>query len=237
MTLFKSGLFLDLIVIAIFLFDMSLGARRGFIRTLYRGCKLIVSAAAAFFFTKPLASLLRGTAFYTGLLTRIEKTVGDYFSAAFRNVTDAAAIEFSDGMKTLLSVLGHTPEEIREQYAKMLAEKGENAVDALIQYVVTPACESILNALCFIAIFFATALILYVLMRLLNFVASAPVLSGANKVLGLLAGLIIAVLHILIFRMIFDAILPYLEGLQIGIDSECVNNAHLYGYFDLFHLR
>ena len=38
------------------------------------------------------------------------------------------------------------------------------------------------------------------------------------------------------YRMIFDAILPYLEGLQIGIDSECVNNAHLYGYFNLFHL-
>lgn len=233
--LLKSGLLLDLIVLVVLLLDMTLGARRGFVRTLYRGCKVIVSAAVAFFFAKPLASLLRDTPFYKGLLTHIEKAVGGYFSAALQNVTDSASVTFSDGMNAFLSVLGHTPEEIREQYGRMLAEKGEDAAGALVEYVVTPACESILNALCFIALFFVTALLLFLIMKLLNLVASAPVLNGANRALGLLAGIVIAVLHILLFCMIFDAVLPYLEGLQIGPDSECVKNARLYGFFDAFN--
>ena len=228
----KTGILFDLILIAVIVLDMAFGVRRGFIRTIYHTCKTVVSAAAAFFLSKPLAAFVRETAFYKSLLSRIEETVGDYLSAAFQTAADGADIAFSDGMNALISVLGHTPEEIREQYSRMAAEKGEHAAQALVEYIVTPAAESVLHVLCFLFLFVITALLLYVLMRLLNFVASAPILSGANKILGLVAGMILAFLHVVLLCMLLGAAAPYLEAMQIGFDAECIQNAYLYRLFE-----
>lgn len=229
------GLLLDGIIVLIFILDTVLGVRRGFVRTVYRACKTVVSAAAAFFFAKPLAAILRETPFYTDLLHRIEQTVGDYFSAAFTRAADGAELVFSDGMTAMLSILGHTPEEIREQYSRMAAETGENAAQSLVDYIVTPACESVLTALCFIGLFIVTALVLFLLMKLLSLAVSAPILSQTDKTLGFVIGILLSILHVLLFCMVFDAVAPYIEATKASLDADGVRGAYLYRFFDGFN--
>ena len=230
--LFQTGILLDIVVLVLLAVNVISGARQGLVKTLYRGFKGILAAAAAFIFAKPLAALLKETPVYTGLLSRIEARMTEYLSGAAGDSADNALSSMTESMKTLLGVLGRTPEQVQEEYTRLAAQQGADAAQGIVRYLVTPACEAVLTVLCFLLLFFSVSLILWLLMKLLNLLASAPLLNGANKILGFAAGLLLAVFHILIFCMLFDAALPYIEAMQPAITADCVANSHLYRFFD-----
>lgn len=230
--LFRSGLFLDLLIVLLFVFNGIRGLRRGLIDTLYHGFRVIVSAVVAFLFASPLAALLKTTPLYTDILTSLETRLTDYFSEAAEKAVDGALPALTENMQTLLTFLGRTPEETQAEYARLAAEQGADAAEGIVRYIVTPAADAVLKVLCFIVLFLITALVFRLVMKLLNLAAKAPLLHGANKALGLLAGLLIALLHAMIFCMIFDAVLPYLTTLYPAVGVDCIEKTHLYRLID-----
>lgn len=232
---FTAGIIIDIVIAVILILNITLGARRGFVKTVYSFLRTIIAFAAAYIFTKPLAAILRGTQIYKDLTTRLETSLQEYFAEKAEIVLPEA---FSEGAPEILSFFekfGRTPQEITEEYSRLAAEQSADAVERTVQYIITPACELLLNVLCFIAIFLVSLLVLFLLMNILNLLANVPIIKGLNKLLGAVSGAIVAVIFIFILIMLFDAALPYLEGLDIGISAAAVSGSKLYTLFKVFN--
>lgn len=227
---FTIGVIVDIIIAAILLFNMISGAKRGFVKTVYKFLKVIIALAVSYMFSAPLAQYLKTTDFYQKLLLGIKENVGIYFAENFK--PDFSRIsETNPELSKLLSFLGRTPEQIAGEYERLAPESaGETLAERMTDFIVEPACDGIVKVISFVAIFVASLLVLYIVMKLLNLFASIPGIRFLNKTLGLAAGIVVALTQIFVISALFELALPYLAGLDIGITPETVHESSLYSF-------
>ncbi len=226
----NSGILLDIIVVAVILINVIIGAKKGFIKEIYSFFRIIIAACAGFFLCSPLAELLKATDFYKKLMTDLGTSIGTYISNLSTESFDALSQQ-TQQFSELLSKLRIPTSELEAEYARLAAENSENITESITTYIITPASNAIVTAIAFLAVFFVALLVLFIVMKLLDLVAKAPVINGMNRLLGLAAGFVVALIVIFIISAITDAAMPYIEGLGIGITSGMVENSRLFKYF------
>ena len=232
MTVFTVGIIIDIVIAAILIINAVLGVSRGFIKTAFGFCKLIAAVAAGYVFSKPLAAFLKTTPIYRSFSSNLENSISQYFSG----VTEAELADMFSGSSAeldgVLSKFGRSFADVSSEYARISAEQGAKSAEAISEYIVAPACSAIVTALSFVIIFFAALILLGIFVKVLDFAAKAPVINGFNRILGLLAGIFIALLQIFVLIMLFDAALPLLSGINAALDAETIaQNSKLYGFF------
>lgn len=223
---FTTGLIIDIIIAAILLLNMIFGARRGFVKTVYKFLKVIIAFAVSYMFANPLAQYLKTTELYNNIFDGIKENVGTYVSQNLTPDFSGAATETGAEFSKLLSLMGITPEQLADEYQKVAGT--QEAGDRITEFIVEPACNGIVTVISFIAIFVASLFVLYILMKLLNLFASIPGIKFLNKTLGLASGIVVALVQIFVLSALFELALPYLSGLGIGIDKDAVATSALY---------
>lgn len=234
------GIAADVIIAALLLINVILGCRRGLIKTVFHGCAALISAGAAYFFSKPLAALLKTTPFYHNVIGGLEQVLNDAFARASGGLSGdpiSAALSGENAeLAALFEKFGTNLSDVTAEYARLSEHASEEASALLMRSIAEPVCSAILTALSFAVIFIAALLILKLLMHLLDFVAKAPVLKSVNRVGGLAAGILIALLQIFIFIMLLDALVPLLSGADAGFTRETLRSETvLYGFFASFN--
>lgn len=227
---FTTGLVIDIIIAAILVFNMALGAKRGFVKTVYKFLKVIIALGISYMFANPLATYLKTTDFYQKIILGIEKNISTYVSENLKPDFSGLASEISPEFSKLLSLLGRTPEQMAEEYQKISGAEvsGESYLERMTDFLVEPACEGIVTAISFVLIFVVSLFALFLLMKILNVFTSIPGISFLNKTLGLAAGFVAALVQIFVISSLFELALPYISGYDIGINPQTVGESVLY---------
>jgi len=219
------GLFLDLLVVLLFVLFIFIGVKKGFVKS-------VVSFLSSF-----------GSLLVAGLLSRpIAIGIFDLF---FRNplhtTVEAALLRAGAGMMT-----DKTAELLRELpgFLRFFIESGNmqgqlegavnsgaaTAADAVVN-LVSPIFISFLSTISFFVLFVMAALALKLFSRVLEGLFRAPVLGTTNRALGGVLGAARAFLFCLLLGVVLFVFVPLLE-IQWGILSpETMKESHLFSYF------
>lgn len=111
-----------------------------------------------------------------------------------------------------------------------MADGETQIASALSDYIVEPAAKTVSDALAVLAVFVVSLIALNLLILLLDLIFKLPLLSAANRLGGLVFGLLTGFLAALVFCTVVHIALPYLPGLGIALDSEGASGALLFSW-------
>lgn len=202
----------DLAVLAILLFFVWLGARRGLILTLASLLAVFVALIGASFLSDTLAEPV-AKAIEPAVTQGIHDQVSSYWQRA--SEADASAEEEDDWLSQL--PLEELLEPLREsRFFRGYAETFQQAVDDGAARIVTHAAQALAHYMAvqiariviFVLAFFAILMAWWFLCHALDLVARLPVLSTVNRWGGGIAGLVKGTLVLFIAGWLLKSSLP-----------------------------
>ncbi len=225
-----TAIILDAIIVLIIAVNVILGIKKGFIKTAYSFLKFAVSAVCAFIFAKPVAAIIKATQFYKNTETDLKERFIDYIASENLDLSSAIA-ENKEKLDELLSKIGLSFEKFMGNVEESLAQSSTEAAGDLAEHIITPICSALATAVAFIAVFIVASIVLWLVMKILNLVASAPIISQFNSLLGGVAGVVVASLLVFVLIMLVSAATPFLESTGIVINDDIIAATYIYKWF------
>lgn len=186
------SLVFDVIILAVCVVSIVLGAKRGFIKSVMGICTLVAALCLSYAFTPTVSEYIHNT----DAMGNISESIGDTIKSLSR--TDEGGYD----LEKMFSDMPDAFRQILERYNaddSVLAETlppetaaSESAVDTLASAIAEPVAHAISNVAAFLLIFIASVAVLKLLTWLLDLLFQLPVLKTANTMLGLLIGVVIA---------------------------------------------
>ena len=223
------SLILDIIILALFIIFVTNGVKKGLVKSLLGMGVTIIAAIIAMNFSAPLAGYFRTTVVYTSLTENLNGKIGEYVNESMNEDKLSELIEAApDGVVSILEGFGTDIEAVRQQLTDIIASGEENVAAKLSDYIVTPAAETISNALAILLLFVVSVLLLNLALYILDIIFKLPVLNFANKLGGFVVGAVLALIFSFVFCTVVEIALPYLPGAGISIDADTTANTMLY---------
>lgn len=190
---------LEIIILVMTLYLAFAGFRRGFVRKLASMLSLVLSILLVSATLPYVTDFLKeNTPIYDGILRQCEKAVEEQTEKALEN----AGVQGAQS-DTVLDQMGRIeqielienlplPEELKDLLLNNNNAEGYKslAVSTFSDYVTHLVADVVLNVLSFIVAVFLVQIILRVLFAALNILAHLPLISIANRLLGLVLGLV-----------------------------------------------
>ena len=222
-------LFLDIIIVAIFVTLAISGAKRGLIKSVLGIGVVIVSILITMNFYTYLADYFRSTVVYTNLTENLNEKIEEYVSNTMDEEQMSELFETAPaGISALLSGFGMTAEEVSQKYSEFIVAGEENVAESIADYIVGPAANTLSGALAMLVMFIVCVVVLILGVRILDLLFKLPVLNVANKIGGFALGVLMAFLFSFVFCTVVNISLPYLPGLGINIDSKGISETMLF---------
>ncbi len=178
---------LDIAVVIVFGLMVYFGHRDGFIKTLAGTIAFVVALVLSSVLAGPVSEIAYDKLVEPPVVTALEESIGDD-SLAADSLT--AAIDKMPGfVKSQLTAQGINDGAALLQFANN-AEKGETAVDSIMNKLIGPVTKPVLEVVCSLLLFFLFQVIISLILKLLNVLTKLPVLKQANKTLGIVAGVV-----------------------------------------------
>lgn len=237
---------LDVIVIAILVFSVIGGYRKGFIKTAFGFGILIASLILSYYFSPAISSYARTTKQYVSLTQSLKNNVVEKFSTeASLNkeessaTTDSTQIDMSTDSKQaseLMKVLSDFGidldfSNLHKEYNDLIDSGVESTAEALDKVIIQPVSVMLCNALCFVVVFIASLLALNLLKIILELIFKLPLLKGMNKSSGAIFGVLFGILKVFAFCTVFQILLPYIKNAEFGITLDIAEKTYLYSLF------
>lgn len=199
---------LDLIILLIAGLTIFFAVKNGFIKTFLSAASALIALVIVFLFTSPLAGALETT------------SVGDAVHSSTASFLDELVdVRSADGSYTLeedpdgkLSALLDSVGIDRTAISKWISERTglqrEQLRKELIDYIADRATSLLLRALSIAILFFGSFLVLKLASILLTgIVEKIPFVREANRALGLVLGILLALVHVFVFCAVVRVLL------------------------------
>ena len=214
---------LDVCVLAIAILTVVICAKRGFFKSLIKVGSLIIAIIMVVVFFSQLKAALLESKTCESVRESMNARLAEIVSSDTEEY-DPEEVKESPKFAEILSVLGIKTEAFDRAWAQWRAEKTEEVRDKLVNYVSEPLIDMIASALAFIILFFGTMIAVRLLGFVLDKIFVLPVLKQANTLLGIVLGVLLAIVYVSAFVYIVCRLLPYLQargsGFFMSIDPE-----------------
>jgi len=218
---------LDIIIVAIAAVTIYFAVKNGFIKTLLSACSFIIAIIITISFASPLKNAFLKTSAADGIRDRVETTLGSVFEEKEDAIAENGENEFNidtvfeneGGMYdffTILEKFGVDKSELQNQVNEWKTETGVNLKQRLVEYIADPIVNAIVSFLVIAFLFLGSLILLKIATYVLNKVCKLPVLKTANKLLGLILGILLALLRIYLFCILIKVLQPYGQTMDIG---------------------
>ena len=205
---------LDVIVAAIIAVTVYLGFRRGFVKTVMGAVGFFVALAVAIAFAPALKAEV--------LESRFTENVKVYAEEAIEKLLDGEEKEdydelFESENKSNVELmldsfgLGEKYESFKQSYQEWKDENTQTIKANLVDYLSETAVDVGALIISFVAIFVLARILLRLAEWLLDRFCDLPVLKQANKVLGIVAGVVLALFRVYVFCWLFGQLIPVAE--------------------------
>lgn len=228
------GIAIDAVILLICVIIIIRGVRAGFIKSVMGLLKGVVSFIAAYAFTPYLGAFIKDRF----VLPSLSGNIADTIRSVVRDAEGADAVskilsganEAVNNVGSILERYGVTAKEAAD--AASTAPTKEAAVKTAADTIAGPVAGTISNCIAFILIFIAVFLVLVLLTHILDSIFHLPVLNTANKVLGLIFGLLEAALFAYVLSNIAGFAVRALESVAPDIfGQKVIDGSYIMRFF------
>ena len=172
---------IDIIIVAVMAACIIGAVKNGFIVTLFKMLSAIVALVIAFVFCGQLGAFFYDSFAYSMTYDYISEFIGDVVANPSAIIdADAVISGLPEGVRSAVDLLGIDVADMIDGAVGVPSE--------IAELLSTEIATVISNVLAFVALFFGSLIVLFVVRLILDGISKLPVLNGANKFLGLLIG-------------------------------------------------
>lgn len=209
------NILLDIITLVIFIFSVYRGYKKGFVKTILSLCGGIVCLILAISLSPAVSNFIN----QKYISPTFERVATEKFSQVLSEDSKNEDINFDkliqDQPSEFLQILdqfGVDLESLEEKFEEFKTSSSQNTSDSVIKYIVKPISSTISYVIAFIIVFLASILILSIVTFLLDKISKLPLLKTANRLLGVISGILFALLLMYVFSTIVKIAVPYLQS-------------------------
>ncbi|MBQ3935301.1 MAG: CvpA family protein [Clostridia bacterium] len=225
----KISLILDALILLIAGLTVFFAVRNGFVKTVQSTAVFILSIVITLLLRQPVASLL----YKTQIPAKVEDSIVSVISGlldteakekeAVKEPADSSSGQEQEGPSFLQTALGALGIDAG-QYRALIREKIDGTADGLREMlrasVVPKAVSVLIQVIAVVGLFIVSNLLLRLVFWLLRkVIESVGILRSANRVLGLVLGILLAVLRVLLFVTVVAALLNVSAISQLPVVS------------------
>lgn len=226
---------LDIVIVALCALTILVSYKRGFFKSVMSLCSGVGALLVAYTFTPKLAIIVKEKFLLDKIAGGVVDTLASMAKAgadgAQNMVYDLSKLLENSQFLTILDQYGADSQHITELINS--ANDGSHAAVEQVAYAVAdPIAGTIANIAVFIGLFLAAILVLRLITWAIGIVFTLPVLRGVDKMLGLVFGVISALLFVWIFAMVADAAVQAIASVAPGtIDASILDDSVLLKFF------
>ncbi len=193
---------LDVIILAILGITVYFSVKNGFVKTALSMLSFALAILAVVCLLSPVRDFMLGTGLADKVEEKTQNVIENYIiDSKLQNGCADLVNGKSEKFNSLLLATGIDRAELADWYAKEVTGDETERCSALAQRVAEPAVYALATLVAVILIFAVARILLAIASRVLDGVARLPVLKSFNKLLGLLLGIVLALVRISLFCM------------------------------------
>ena len=226
------SLIFDIIIVAVCILSIILGAKKGFIKSIMGMCTLIAALFLAYAFTPTLSAYVHDTE----IMGNVSESIGDTIKSLSRTDEGEYNLEkmFEDMPDAFRQILDRYNANESELAGTITPEANatESVVDSLASAIAAPVVSVISNVVSFLLIFVAAVIVLKLLTLLLDLIFQLPVLKTANTMLGVLIGIVAALFWAWVLCPLSIAFIHAMSSISPDLFNESViENSVILSFF------
>ena len=202
---------LDVCICAIMILTVVICAKRGFFKSLIKIGSVVLAVLAVVLFSAQLKAKLLETKTCSDVREKMNARLGEIVSSE-ADEYDPDDVKRSPKFAELLGVLGIRTEAFDRTWETWKNERTDEIREKLVNYVSEPLMDMLASILAFIILFFGTLIAVRLIGFLLDKIFVLPVLKQANTLLGLMLGVVMALVYACAFVYLVNLALPYLQA-------------------------
>jgi len=213
---------LDIIILAIAALTIYFAVKNGFVKTLLSASAFLIAVVITVTLFTPVKNAFMGTSAADKVRDRVESTIENILTNNEVENDDEinALLDKKSGADDFFKVLddaGIKREVLKAKVDEWKSEAGVNLKEKLVSYIADPIVNALVTATIVAILFFGSLIIIKIVTYILDKVCRLPVLKTANKLLGIILGVLLALVRIYLFCILVKILLPYGLALDIGI--------------------
>ena len=226
------SIILDIIIVAIILFNIIFAWKQGFVKMVLRSLTLVVALIAAFSFTAPVRDYFLGT-------EQAEKWENKIYDSVI-TMLDGTESEEKEEPKigNMLSALGLDGDEITKEIEQWKETKKEEIKISVAEKCAPLLLKAAVTFFSFLTLFISVAVCATVIVVIIDKSTELPVLKQANTLLGIIVGIVLAIAESSVFASLVQMILPYntLGGIFSGISVDGTYLFKIFCNYNIFRM-
>lgn len=231
---------LDIILIAIAALNIILGVRRGFFKSVMSLISGIAALLVSFAFSPSLSVILNEKFILPSLSSGISQTLASIadggVNASGETVYDLSLLTASEQFQNVLERFGANKDAVSEM-VDQIGVGTRAAVDKVAELVAKPIANMLSDIVAFIIIFVVSLIVLKLIVWIIGLIFELPVFKGLDRSLGLVFGIISALLFIWIFSMLASTVVTALGAAFPSVfNTEIIENSHLVKFFSEYNV-
>ena len=221
------SLFLDLIMLAIFLLFILIYAKKGFVKSIFSIAGFVASIILAFYFSAPLSNLAYTKIIEPGILTSIENVVSES-GTSLENISNNIWEALPSFVRNNADELNINPENFVN--SESLQEGSRTVAQNVSDTIIRPITVQFLKIIFSLIIFVVLSVVFKFVVKFLNKVFSFSIIGKLNSLLGAVLGVIMGIVFALIFVLLVNFIISVSGGF-LFFTNEAVDSSKIFRFF------
>ncbi len=226
------SIILDIIIVAIILFNVIFAWKQGFVKMVLRSLTLVVALIAAISFTVPVRDHVLATEAAGKWETKICDSV--------ITMLDGVETEEKDEpeLGKMLSALGFDGDDITKDLEEWKETKSAELKISVAEKCAPLLLKAAVTFIAFLILFVSVYVCATIIVVIVDKSTELPVLKQANTLLGIIVGVVLAVAEASVFASLIQMILPYntLGGIFSGISAEGTYIFKIFCNYNIFRM-
>ncbi len=212
---------LDIIIVVIAVLTVYFAVKNGFVKTLLSASSFLLAVIITVLLLSPVKTAFMKTTAAADLRERVESSIDQIL--VNNGIEDVEALIDSESKHSdialLLDKVGINEDELSLQFDQWKTEAGADLRERLIDYIAEPVVNAFVTVSAVALLFFGSIILLKIAAYVLDKLFKLPILKTANKLFGLLLGIILAIVRIYLFCLMIKLLLPYGQALGVSMIS------------------
>ncbi|MCR4924895.1 MAG: CvpA family protein [Clostridiales bacterium] len=223
---------IDILLIALFVFFVVRGAKKGFALSLLEFAATILAGVVAYYLSGIIAPIMYATTFEKTVVNSISAQIGAGGASVAQEA--AAVIDTLPGFLIKgSSAIGIDVNHIMSSINTMNLS-GASVAQALSDNIVEPIVTAFLRSILFIVLLVISIVVLKFVVRIVNKIFKLPILNSANKILGAVMGALKGVVAVLLVSLSLSMFVS-LEGDTTSVIAKSIESSKIVSVADNFN--